>query len=91
MVVLAVVGADREMLLRGVKVRWGLGVPESLFVIGRETAPDGAVVRFVIRGLGRGHGVGLCQTGAVAMARSGASFGAILKHYYSGITLSEGA
>ena len=90
-VVLAVVGADREMLLRGVKVRWGLGLPESLFVIGRETAPDGSLVRFVIKGLGRGHGVGLCQTGAVAMARSGATFGAILKHYYSGIALSEGA
>jgi SpoIID/LytB domain protein len=89
-VVLAVVGAERDMLLRGVKVRWGLGVPESLFVIARETAPDGAVERFVIKGLGHGHGVGLCQTGAAAMARAGAGFRAILEHYYPGITLSEG-
>jgi stage II sporulation protein D len=88
---LAVVGADREVLLRGVRVRWGLRVPESLFVIARETAEDGAVERFVITGVGRGHGVGLCQTGAAAMARSGVRYGAILKHYYRGIALSEGA
>jgi SpoIID/LytB domain protein len=84
---LEVIGAEGKMLLRGVKVRWGLGLPESLFVIGRETTPDGAVERFVITGFGRGHGVGLCQLGAVAMARSGASFVAILKYYYTGITL----
>lgn len=88
---LEVIGAEGKMLLRGVKVRWGLGLPESLFVIGRETTPDGAVERFVITGFGRGHGVGLCQLGAAAMARSGASFVAILKHYYTGITLTRGS
>jgi stage II sporulation protein D len=88
---LAVKGADGEMLLKGLKVRWGLGVPENLFVIGREMAPDGAVERFVITGLGRGHGVGLCQLGAAAMARAGATYEAILKHYYTGISVSGGA
>lgn len=88
---LSVVGTDGEMLLKGLRVSSGLGVPESLFVIGRELAPDGAVERFVITGLGRGHGVGLCQLGAAAMARRGATYDAILKHYYTGITLSDGA
>jgi len=88
---LAVVGADGEIVLKGLRVRWGLGVPESLFVIGREVAADGAVERFVITGLGRGHGVGLCQLGAAAMARAGATYEAILKHYYTGISISGGA
>jgi hypothetical protein len=34
-----------------------------------------------------GHGVGMCQEGAVAMARQGASFVDILRHYYTGITV----
>jgi peptidoglycan hydrolase-like amidase len=34
------------------------------------------------RGNGAGHGLGLCQTGAAAMAAQGAGFRAILEHYY---------
>jgi hypothetical protein len=34
-----------------------------------------------------GHGVGMCQEGAIAMARRGASFGDILRHYYSGVSI----
>jgi stage II sporulation protein D len=88
---LAVMGADGEMLLKGLNVRWGLRLPENLFVIGREMSASGAVEHFVFTGLGRGHGVGLCQLGAAAMARAGASYEAILKHYYTGISLSGGA
>lgn len=36
----------------------------------------------VIRGQGNGHGVGLCQTGARALAERKASYREILKHYY---------
>jgi stage II sporulation protein D len=35
-----------------------------------------------IEGKGWGHGVGLCQWGAEGMARQGASYKEILKHYY---------
>lgn len=38
--------------------------------------------KFVIRGAGWGHGVGMCQTGAVAMANAGKAFAEILAHYY---------
>jgi len=38
--------------------------------------------KFIIRGAGWGHGVGMCQTGAIAMANSGKSFHEILAHYY---------
>ncbi len=37
---------------------------------------------FVLNGAGWGHGVGMCQSGAVAQAREGRDFISILKHYY---------
>ena len=40
-------------------------------------------------GAGSGHGVGLCQTGALGMARRGARGEAILAHYYPGANLSR--
>ena len=57
----------------------------SAFVVDRE--PD----RFVLRGAGWGHGVGLCQIGAAVMAEQGKGYEEILKHYYPGtqIGISE--
>jgi stage II sporulation protein D len=36
----------------------------------------------VLEGVGLGHGIGLCQSGAAAMAKEGATFTQILAHYY---------
>jgi stage II sporulation protein D len=85
---LGVVGSEGELDLKGLQVRWGLGLRENLFVIERETGPRGDVKRFVIAGKGWGHGVGLCQVGAFGMAQAGSTFEEILKHYYTGIRLS---
>jgi peptidoglycan hydrolase-like amidase len=38
--------------------------------------------RVLLKGVGNGHGIGLCQAGARAMAESGAGFREILLHYY---------
>ena len=38
--------------------------------------------KIVLYGAGWGHGVGMCQSGAVAMATKGSTFDQILKHYY---------
>jgi SpoIID/LytB domain protein len=43
--------------------------------------------RFVLRGAGWGHGVGLCQIGAAVMADQGKSYREILLHYYRGTTV----
>ena len=45
-----------------------------------EKSPDG----FVLNGRGWGHGVGLCQIGAAAMAAQGYDYRQILSHYYVG-------
>ena len=42
----------------------------------------------MITGKGWGHGVGLCQVGAFGMAQAGSTFDEILKHYYTGVSLS---
>ena len=39
---------------------------------------------FVLKGRGWGHGVGLCQIGAAAMAAQGYDYRQILSHYYVG-------
>lgn len=82
---LAVQGSDGELELRGLKVRWGLGLRENLFVVDRERGKGGDVEHFVITGKGWGHGVGLCQVGAFGMAQDGSTFEEILRHYYSGV------
>ncbi len=40
-----------------------------------------------LEGHGVGHGIGMCQFGAIGMAKSGADFRAILGHYYPNTTL----
>ena len=85
---LGVVGSAGELELKGLKVRWGLGLRENLFVVHRDKGPRGDVERFVITGKGWGHGVGLCQVGAFGMAQAGSTFEEILRHYYTGVTVS---
>ncbi len=53
----------------------------SAFVIEKEPG------RFILRGAGWGHGVGLCQIGAAAMAEQGKDYVEILRHYYRGTTI----
>lgn len=45
--------------------------------------------RFRFRGAGWGHGVGLCQIGAAAMAWEGANHRSILAHYFPGTRLTR--
>jgi stage II sporulation protein D len=40
------------------------------------------------RGVGWGHGAGLCQKGAIQMAREGKSYRQILTHYFPGATIA---
>jgi len=57
----------------------------NLFKIGVRRDPrTNRVVAVVASGAGNGHGVGLCQTGALGMARRGRSADEILTHYYRG-------
>lgn len=43
----------------------------------------------ILKGRGYGHGVGLCQEGAMMMAAKGFDYRAIINFYYSGVTISD--
>jgi stage II sporulation protein D len=80
-----VTGTARSQVIRGeLRIRQALGnLRSSLFVVEMQ----GGGARF--RGAGFGHGVGLCQTGAIGMAEAGKSYREILRHYYTGTTLRK--
>lgn len=59
-----------------------LGLPSSHYYM---EAYEGKV-RFICNGAG--HGVGLSQYGANAMAETGSDYKEILKHYYTGVSFS---
>ena len=62
---------------------WEPPLKSAAFVVDASTSDDGATTTFTIKGAGYGHGVGMCQTGAIARALSGQDFRAILLHYYT--------
>ena len=50
---------------------------------------DGEAITFSVTGYG--HGVGMSQYGANAMARAGSTWQEILTHYYTGVTIGPWA
>jgi SpoIID/LytB domain protein len=69
---------DGELAVRRV-----LGGLKSSLVTLEARSDGGRLVELSARGAGHGHGVGLCQWGAVGMAEAGASYRDILGHYYA--------
>ncbi len=82
---LHVAGSRGGAELDGRRLREALGqerLRSTAFQVRREG--DG----FVFAGTGRGHGVGMSQWGAYAMGEQGASYRAILAHFYPGTRLA---
>ncbi len=62
----------------------------SAFLVQAEDGgKDGIPSRFILRGAGWGHGVGLCQIGALGMSLKGFSVENILSHYFPGSQLKK--
>jgi stage II sporulation protein D len=59
----------------------------SAFIVEASEEKDGIPASFTLRGAGWGHGVGLCQIGAAAMAAQGYRYDDILAHYFRGAVL----
>ena len=45
--------------------------------------------KIIIEGRGFGHGVGMCQYGAIEMANCGKKYRQILRHYYRGTRIKK--
>jgi stage II sporulation protein D len=82
-----IIGSRGSAIVNGYKVRGALGLKDTLYTLSRTTADDGSVASFNFDGRGWGHGIGLCQTGAVGMAKAGRTAEEILKTYYQGVEL----
>lgn len=60
----------------------------SAFIVEKEGGENGIPAKFVLKGAGWGHGVGLCQIGAAVMGEKGYNYKEILLHYFIGATIT---
>lgn len=82
------VEGDRIRRVIMLNVQQGRILPSTLFDV--ETVMSGGRAgRVSFVGGGNGHGVGMCQNGAIGMARRGYSYSMILGHYYPGGTVQS--
>lgn len=56
----------------------------TYFSVEGATHANGQLASIRVRGVGHGHGVGMCQWGAIGRARAGQDARSILQHYYPG-------
>jgi len=78
-------GSKKSVVVTGdVHIRRMLGGLRSTLFKVTTKGDRNAPTAFEFRGAGFGHGVGMCQTGAIGMAKAGRNYGAILHHYYPG-------
>ncbi|MCI8654770.1 MAG: stage II sporulation protein D [Clostridia bacterium] len=69
--------------IAGTEARTLLGLKSTNFEVSKS---DGNITFSV---LGYGHGVGMSQTGADSMAKSGSNFEDIIKHFYTGVEITN--
>ena len=79
------------------RIRWVIGrtsnpdliLPSDRFDVKLEHDSKGNLTRITFIGSGYGHGVGMCQCGAIGLSRTGWKYDAILTHYYVGTEIKE--
>ena len=71
-----------NIIMKGTEFRTMLGLRSACFSI----RPAGSDAIEIIT-TGHGHGVGMSQWGANALAKTGGTFEEILKHYYTGVDI----
>ena len=79
------------------RIRWVIGrtsnpdliLPSDRFTMDIERDGAGYVSGVSFVGRGYGHGVGMCQCGAIGLARIGWSYDHILSHYYTNVEVKD--
>jgi SpoIID/LytB domain protein len=80
------IGTKGHCRLKGelnIRMLWESPLKSSCFVVDK-IGPIDNPVSFIVKGAGWGHGVGMCQTGAIAQANAGIKYKEILAHYFRG-------
>lgn len=83
---LRILVGEKWILLKANDFRRSLG---NQFLRSTKFSIKGEEKGVEFQGLGWGHGVGMCQDGAVGMARDGATYETILKKFYEGAVLKK--
>lgn len=88
---LSISGADGANVIRSeLAIRKLFGMLNSaMFEVRAEKDPKGRPTAWVFTGGGWGHGVGMCQVGAIGRAEAGQNYREILGHYYSGAQVAR--
>ena len=91
---LRIVGEKCERIIgKELTIRYALSpscLYSSAFVVEKhDKSEDGYPAKFVLRGAGWGHGVGLCQIGAAVMGAQGYDYKRILLHYFVGASIEK--
>jgi len=89
---LSVEGSDGETTLRGNAIRYALRgaggeLLNSTYFSIESSGSGSSGRRFTLRGRGYGHGIGMCQWGAIGRARAGQDAVTILQTYYPGTSV----
>jgi stage II sporulation protein D len=82
-IVMSVAGDAGTRSIDGEDLRSALNLRSTLFVV------SGSGSTFTVSGRGFGHGIGMSQWGAYALAEQGYNYRQILAHYYQNTTLSR--
>jgi SpoIID/LytB domain protein len=88
---LQVSGEEGATTIRGELVirRLFSNLNSAMFEVKAERDPKGRPTGWSFTGGGWGHGVGMCQTGAIGRAEAGQTYQQILDHYFNGATVSR--
>lgn len=85
------IGTRRRVIIRDeLKIRSLLGVGplrSTLFTLNEEYDSKGHVKFLFFRGGGWGHGVGMCQSGAMGRAKAGQNYQEIISSYFPGVQI----
>lgn len=88
---LRITGDAGDKEIRGeLEIRRALGnLKSAMFILDLARDAGGHVTALSATGGGHGHGVGMCQVGAVGMAQAGRSYVEILRQYYGAAHLRK--
>jgi SpoIID/LytB domain protein len=88
---LQISGEEGATTIRGeLNIRRTFGMLNSaMFELKAEKDAKGRPAAWVFTGGGWGHGVGMCQTGAIGRAEAGQTYRQILDHYFNGAQVAR--
>ncbi len=89
--ILQISGDEGATTLRGeLNIRRAFGMLNSaMFELKVERDAKGRPLTWVFTGGGWGHGVGMCQIGAIGRAEAGQTYRQILEHYFNGAQVAR--